>query len=76
VGLNGKICDDCEYGRHITLTCKNHPKMRWSTKNIGSIGQRSIFYTSFMETGIECDCSIVDLYHIHKESTDVGNPEG
>lgn len=23
-------------GEHIPLTCKNHPELRWSTKNIGA----------------------------------------
>lgn len=27
---------------HISLTCVNHPRMRWNTKNIGGIGARSI----------------------------------
>lgn len=43
------------YGQHIALTCKNHPNLRWSTKNIDFIGARSIFY--FSETEPECDCS-------------------
>jgi hypothetical protein len=43
------------YGQHIALTCKNHPNLRWSTKNIDFIGARSIFY--FSETLPECSCS-------------------
>lgn len=43
------------YGQHIALTCKNHPDLRWSTKNISYIGARSIFY--FSENTPECDCS-------------------
>jgi len=43
------------YGQHIALTCKNHPDLRWSTKNISYIGARSIFY--FSEKTPECNCS-------------------
>jgi hypothetical protein len=43
------------YGQHIALTCKNHPELRWSTKNIDYIGARSIFY--FSENVAECSCS-------------------
>jgi hypothetical protein len=46
------------YGRHITLTCRNHPHLRWSTKNIDFIGARSIFYFG---TEPECSCSHTDL---------------
>lgn len=35
-----------ERGVHISLRCKNHPNLRWSTKNIGWIGARSIFFAS------------------------------
>lgn len=29
---------------HITLTCRNHPELAWSTKNIAPIGCRSFFF--------------------------------
>jgi hypothetical protein len=36
--MDGKIVDSAEYGEHIALTCVNHPRLRWSTKNIAPIG--------------------------------------
>jgi hypothetical protein len=33
------------WGEHIMLTCKNHPNLRWHTKNISYIGARSIFFS-------------------------------
>ncbi len=56
-----RICKHEEYGRHISLRCKNHPDLLWSTKNIDSIGCRSIFYLT--KDIPECDCSARDLYH-------------
>lgn len=47
------------YGQHIALTCKNHPDLRWSTKNIGFLGARSIFY--FSEDKPECACDFSTL---------------
>jgi hypothetical protein len=51
------------YGDHVALTCENHPNLRWSTKNIGGIGMRNIFFSSnWREEGderpydIECSC--------------------
>lgn len=60
-----RICDKCEWGKHISLTCKNHPNLKWSTKNIDDIGCRSIFYFS-PELGPECSCPASDLVHIHE----------
>lgn len=56
----GRIVAHAEYGRHIALTCINHPEKRWSTKNIGGIGSRTIFYNLQCEDGMgeECDCPI------------------
>ena len=53
-----RLRTDVAYGRHIPLTCKNHPEKRWSTKNIAPIGSRSIFYNLnwVAEMGPECDC--------------------
>ncbi len=28
----------------VHLYCEDHPDLRWSTKNIGGIGARSIFF--------------------------------
>lgn len=53
------------YGQHIALTCKNHRDLRWSTKNIGWIGARSIFY--FSETKPECSCPSSDLIIVKAE---------
>ena len=50
-----------EYGQHIALTCVNHQDLRWSTKNIGWIGARSIFYSGRFDGQAECSCSIRDL---------------
>jgi len=54
-----KIVITEEYGEHILLTCKNHPTLRWHTKNIDHIGARTIFFEQ--ESGNECDCAIRDL---------------
>lgn len=56
---DGRIVTWEEYGVHIPLRCKAHPEKRWSTKNIGFIGARSIFYnlSSDPNMGAECDCS-------------------
>ena len=40
-----RITPTAEYGVHIPLTCKNHPELRWHTKNIGGIGSRRIFFS-------------------------------
>jgi len=42
---NSRITNKEDYGRHIPLRCKNHKNLRWSTKNIGSIGSRTIFFS-------------------------------
>lgn len=54
----GTIVPAHEYGIHIELTCRNHPELRWMTKNIAPLGCRSIFYRSNTP---ECDCSGRDL---------------
>lgn len=67
---DGRITQSAEYGEHIPLTCKNHPELRWSTKNIGgraSDGRiffgRSVFFPSsnWREGHEECDCPGSDL---------------
>ena len=55
--MSDRIVEWAEYGAHIPLTCKNHPEKRWSTKNIGCIGMRTIFYNLHNSPmGPECDC--------------------
>jgi len=44
-----------EYGKHIVLTCKLHPDLRWSTKNISYIGARTLFFNG-------------NVTHDHKEN--------
>lgn len=57
-GQYGALRDDVPYGQHIRLTCKHHPDLRWSTKNIAPIGARSIF---FLGDSGECSCPGSDL---------------
>lgn len=51
--------------RHVTLTCVNHPMLRWSCKSIAvnNIGQyngaRNIFYLT--DNVSECTCPSSDL---------------
>ena len=53
--INSRIVPWAPYGQHIGLTCKNHPELSWSTKNISYIGARSIFYDYRGQS--ECGCS-------------------
>ncbi len=60
------MCDDCprisadyDYGVKVPLTCRNHPDLRWFTKNISHIGARSVFYATPGQP--ECACSLSDL---------------
>jgi hypothetical protein len=39
-GNGGDYCNQCDTG-HISWTCRNHPHLRWSGKNIMG---RSLFY--------------------------------
>jgi len=66
--VTGVICEKCPPGQHISLTCKNHLNKRWSTKNLGYIGARSIFYnlTSDPDMGPECECDGDLLFHLHE----------
>lgn len=58
------------YGQHIKLACRNHPELRWSTKNIDNIGARSIFFlgvegeTEPFPSSPECSCSVLDLHPV------------
>lgn len=58
-GQYGVVRDDVPYGQHIAVTCKRHPDLRWSTKNIAPIGARSIFYVT--DDQPECSCPVSDL---------------
>lgn len=42
--MDDRIIETIPYGQHITLTCRKHPDLRWSTKNISHIGARSLFF--------------------------------
>ena len=53
--------------RHVLLTCRNHPDLRWSCKQIAFTptddggrynGERHIFFQGY---GCECDCPASDL---------------
>lgn len=55
-----KIDPTAEYGAMIELTCKHHPNLTWTTKNIDMIGARRIFFHN-LETDRECDCSVTCL---------------
>ena len=67
-GQYGRLTPKAPYGQHIALTCKNHPHLRWSTKNIAPIGARSIFYQSAEP---ECSCSGSDLEVVPIDGPDV-----
>jgi hypothetical protein len=58
------IDPDQPYGHHIALTCRNHPSLRWSTKNIDFIGARSLFFLT--PATLECPCPASDLI-VYKE---------
>lgn len=60
---DGRITDKAPYGAHIMLTCKQHPTLRWSTKNITPIGCRTLFYNLYNDPDMEaeCECPISDL---------------
>lgn len=55
--------------RHISLTCKNHPELRWSCKSIatsangGYNGSRHIFFLGSADDkfAAECPCHPRDL---------------
>ncbi len=67
---DNRIVDHAPYGRHIALRCKNHPHLRWSTKNIDYIGARTIFY-SLMQGDPkepECSCPASDLEPVPAEN--------
>ena len=61
--IDDRIVDYKGRGVHIPITCKNHPKKRWSTKNIEYIGARTVFYNLHNVPGMgpECECKLSDL---------------
>lgn len=61
MNYDDRICKKHKRYNHIELKCKNHPDLRWSTKNIDFIGARGIFFSSYQ--GGECACPGSDLYH-------------
>ena len=65
-----RICKKHKRGQHIALACKNHPHLRWSTKNISNIGARTIFYSLMPDDPkeSECPCSAGELFHVCDES--------
>lgn len=66
--MDDRITPKAPYGRHIDLTCVNHPELEWSTKNISPIGARSIFFES---SAPECNCPCSALRAIPIEGPDV-----
>lgn len=48
----GVISSKVESTDHVSLTCRNHPDLRWMTKNIDYIGARSIFFRGGWSTVI------------------------
>jgi hypothetical protein len=54
---DGRIVPWATYGEHIDLCCKNHPDLRWNTKNICSIGSRTIFYNLGQDRNMANECS-------------------
>ena len=68
MATDGRIVDWAEYGQHIDLTCKNHPELFWSTKNISHIGARTIFFDLGRECkDPECSSSARDLVPINRK---------
>lgn len=60
---------------HVELTCRNHPELRWFTKNIDFIGARSIFFQPGSDYSVkECDCPINDLVLLPETNTNTNPP--
>ena len=67
-----RITKKAPYGQHIGLCCRNHPNLRWSTKNIAPIGARSIFFDLYdVCKEPECSCSINMLEPVKVDGPDV-----
>jgi hypothetical protein len=71
--MDDRITKKAPYGRHIGLTCVNHPELSWNTKNIAPIGCRTIFFNGWDESPPkkECDCPLRDLRVVEIEGEDV-----
>lgn len=70
--MDSRLTSKAPYGQHVELTCKNHPHLRWSTKNIAPIGCRKIFFDLMgQHLGPECDCSLKNLVVVPIEGPDV-----
>lgn len=54
-----------DYSYHRSLTCVQHPQMRWFTKNPWA---RSMFYLPTAEAPIECSCHFSEMRVIVEES--------
>lgn len=70
--MDARIVKSAPYGAHIQLRCKNHPNLRWSTKNISHIGARTLFYAlEDYQAPPECDCPIGDLEPVPYDGPEV-----
>jgi len=49
--MDDRIDQKRERGTHIPLRCVNHPDLRWTTKNIGFVGARSILFAGDVNGG-------------------------
>ena len=62
-----RITTKAPYGQPVILTCKNHPELTWSTKNIGMTvdgrvySSRTIFFNLLGTGQVECNCSASEL---------------
>jgi len=61
--------------RHVILTCKNHPDLRWSTKEAAVTngrynGARHLFFTGHIATfkGMHQDGSGIDVSPVQKNA--------
>jgi hypothetical protein len=74
MSYDDRITKKAQRGEHIKLTCKNHPDLEWSTKNIDYIGARSIFFNLFNRcNSIECPCKLdaLVLHPSYKDMPDI-----
>lgn len=66
-----RITPTAPRGQHIDLSCRNHPTLRWRTKNLEYIGARTIFFNLERTPGMEpeCSCSVRDLYPVEQPAS-------
>jgi hypothetical protein len=69
--MDYRITPKAAYGQHIKLTCKDHPELSWSTKNIDRIGCRTIFYMTYATPECNCPLSKLTLWEGYKDLPDV-----